>query len=150
MDAQDRIFYAQTDRGRRIGTARDTIGALRSGMTLATWYARQAQGIGFLFGGAPRGSVLAEINHGRWIVRCPFCPGAEEADPEEPIFYCLSCGNADNYGQVMTVEFPANREEIEQALLARPDMGNRNWTAGEELADLARENAAHGVDDAQH
>lgn len=148
MDAQDRIFYAQTDRGTRIGTARDTVGAVRSGMTLAVWYANQARAIGFKFLPYPLGSIEAEINHGRWLARCPACHGAEEADPGEPIFYCLSCGNADNGGQVMEAIFPDNMDLIEQALLIRPDMGSRNWSPGEKFDDLLRENAEHGLDDA--
>jgi hypothetical protein len=150
MDAVDRMIYAQTDRGTRIGTAHDTIGALRGGMSLVMWYANQARAMGFPFDLHPDGSVEAEVNHGRWLVRCPFCSGAEEADPGEPIFYCLSCGNnavgaetAPLPGHIMLVMFPDNRTEIEAALLARPDIGTRNWAPGESLQDLAKENGEH-------
>jgi hypothetical protein len=147
MDATDRIIYAQTSRGTRIGTARDTIGALRNGMKLIAWYAGQARVMGFRFNPRSREDMVvvrAEINHGRWLVRCPFCSGAEEANPGEPVFYCLSCGNADFSGRVMLVAFPDERGAIEAALLRR-EMGNRNWSPGESLADLVRENAEHGV-----
>lgn len=147
MDATDRIIYAQTDRGARIGTARDTIGALRGGMKLIAWYAGQARVMGFQFNPRSREDMVvvrAEINHGRWLVRCPFCSGAEEADPGEPVFYCLSCGNADFGGRVMNVEFPADREAIEMVLLARPDIGSRNWSFEESLEDSALENVEHG------
>lgn len=147
MDATDRIIYAQTDRGVRIGTARDTIGALKNGMKLIAWYAGQARVMGFKFNPRSREDMVvvrAEINHGRWLVRCPFCSGAEEADPDQPVFYCLSCGNADFGGRVMIVAFPDKQKAIEAALLRR-EMGNRNWGPGESLADLVRENAEHGL-----
>ena len=145
MDAIDRMIYAQTGRGTRIGTAHDTIGALRNGMGLGIWYATQARAMGFPFSLQPSGKVKAEVNHGRWLVRCPSCSGAEEADPGEPIFYCLSCGNADSAGHIMMVMFPDDRAEIEAALLARPDIGTRNWAPGESLQDLAKENGEHEV-----
>ncbi len=145
MDATDRIIYAQTDRGARIGTARDTIGALKSGMQLLRWFQGQARVIGFPFKASVNGSVDAEINHGRWIVRCPACAGAEEVDPDEPVFYCLSCGNADVGGHVMMAVFPDDRGEIEAALLKRLDIGTRNWNTNESLEDLEAENAGHGI-----
>jgi hypothetical protein len=148
MDAVDRMIYAQTNKGARIGTAHDTIGALRGGTGLGIWYATQARALGFPFSLHPDGAVKAEINHGRWLARCPFCSGAEEADPGEPIFYCLSCGNADNGGHIMMVMFPDDRDKIESVLLARFNIGTRNWTPGESLQDLVKENKEHGLDDA--
>jgi hypothetical protein len=146
MDAQDRIIYAQTGGGKRIGTAFDRIGALRGGgLRLAMWQEQQARGIGFPFDARPQGRVKAEVNHGRWIARCVVCGGAEEVTPKEPVFYCLSCGNADNGGHVMAVVFPDDREAIEAELLRRPDIGTRNWLPTETVNDLASESAAHGV-----
>jgi len=144
MDATDRIVFAQTGRGARIGTARDTIGALKNGTKLVAWLATQAGAMWLPFKVSVQGAVKAEINHGRWIVRCPACSGAEEADPGEPIFYCLSCGNDENGGHVMQVVFPDDRAAIEAALLRR-EMGNRNWAPGESLSDLEMENAEHGL-----
>ena len=141
------MIYAQTNKGARIGTAHDTIGPLRNGMGLGVWLGTQARIMGLPFSLHPKGDVLAEINHGRWLVRCPFCSGAEEAEPGEPIFYCQSCGNADNDGHVMSVKFPENRTEIEAVLLMRPDIGTRNWTATETWADLAKENQEHDICD---
>ena len=148
MDAHDRVIWAQTNKGTRIGTAFDHVGVLRgvgdSGR-LVRWYAQQARAIGFDFDARPIGEVMAEVNHGRWIARCSVCGGAEEAAWQEPIFYCLSCGNAENGGHTMGIIFPENRVEIEGVLLARP-MENRNWVPGEMAAELAVENMEHGFD----
>jgi len=121
----------------------------------------------------PKGKpVYAEIDWGRWIVKCPDCNGAEDVDPDEPVFYCLTCGNYKNNGYLRPVIFPskAEREEIEKVLLERPVeekaapneleriVGakpkkaitkngiavrlSRNWKPNETAADLRRENKA--------
>jgi hypothetical protein len=148
MNATDRITWAKTGKGARIGTAFDMVSALRGNdrPTLMVWLMRQAHAVGFDFDPHMRGNVQAEINHGRWIARCA-CGGAEDVAPAEPVFYCLSCGNADNDGHVMTIEFPTDREAIEAALLKRPEMENRNWQPSESVDDLMGENKAHGLDD---
>ena len=150
MNATDRITWAKTSKGTRIGTVFDMVFALRDGgpqvPTLMVWLMRQAHGVGFDFDPHTRGSVRAEINHGRWIARC-LCGGAEDVAPAEPVFYCLSCGNADNDGRVMTIEFPADRAAIEEALLKRPEMETRNWLPGESVDDLITENRKHGLDE---
>lgn len=112
--------------------------------------------------------VRARIWQGQWIADCE-CGGAEFVEPTEPVFYCFSCGNRDNNNYVRPVEFPAQREEIEAAILARPvhdvrgltDLeraglataavvviadGNeyplvRSWTAGETLDEILEQNA---------
>jgi hypothetical protein len=81
-------------------------------------------------GGAPVGRpVLAEVNHGQWMAFCE-CGGPEAVDPDEPIFYCFSCGNHATKGRPRPVTFPQQREieEIEQVLLERPmeDGGGAN------------------------
>ena len=65
--------------------------------------------------------VNAEIDWGQWIARCE-CGGAETVDPDEPIFYCFSCGNYDNHGKPRPVIFPKlkEREQIEREILKRP------------------------------
>jgi hypothetical protein len=152
VDAQDRIIWAQTAKGTRIGTAFDRIPALRGkallaelreSRWLAEWYAQQARAIGFDFHPQVRGQVEPEINHGRWIVRCT-CGGAEEAAWQEPVFFCLSCGSIDNDSYLQEVKFPAtrDREAIEQQLLLRA-MENRNWLPGESALDLVHEFEAH-------
>lgn len=118
-------------------------------------------------GGEPVGvPVLAEVNYGRWIARCE-CGGAEMVDPDEPIFYCFSCGNGNTRGRPRAVTFPDNIEEIERLLLERPlEYGgganeidrvfmarplegvvdgqivvmHRSWKPGESLDELRRQN----------
>ena len=116
--------------------------------------------------GEPKGEVEAEINWGRWIARCPDCPGAEDVAPEEPIFYCFSCGNYMNEGHPRKVIFPSEKirkqieaevmkrpvefaggaNEIDRAINAKPtasdDKGvlSRCWIPGESVEALKREN----------
>ena len=73
-------------------------------------------------------TVPAYISNGRWMALCDEtgCQGCEYVDPDEPIFYCLSCGNGQT-GQARPVKFPSRRREIEAALLERamvPSGGN--------------------------
>lgn len=84
---------------------------------------------------ATAGEVRAEVNHGRWLARCPRCPGAELVQPDDPVMWCLSCG-AGPY----RVRFPRERRQIEALLLLRPRPEARNWRPGESLDDLRREN----------
>lgn len=79
--------------------------------------------------------MFAELNHGRWIVRCPKCPNAELASER---FRCSECGAA---GRVV---WPEDRTEIERLTLVRPTV-NRNWSPGESVALLAAENLEHEV-----
>lgn len=88
-------------------------------------------------------TVKAEINHGRWIVRCPNCPGAEMADKEDKRFFCLSCDNKQEGGKWLTVKFPRNADKIEELLKDRK-RENQNWLPGETLAQLTRENRKAG------
>lgn len=61
--------------------------------------------------------VIARIDHGRWLADCE-CNGAEYVDPNEPIFFCLSCGNTEYQGRMRPVIFPApeTRAKIEANL----------------------------------
>lgn len=84
----------------------------------------------------------AEVNHGRWIVNCPFCAGAELADPEDRRFFCLSCYNAAAGGKWLAVTWPAQRKAIEAELLKRPATEHVHWIPGETVAQLRAEAAA--------
>jgi hypothetical protein len=88
-------------------------------------------------------AVEARVNHGRWIVDCPYCPGAEMARADG--FFCCDCRNTDAEGDTLTVQFPAEREEIERLLLVRPVMADRNWRPGESLENLVTENEGLGL-----
>ncbi len=86
--------------------------------------------------------LKAEVNHGRWIVRCPFCAGAEAADPDSPRFYCLTCCNEPVQNRFLSVQWPGEKEAIEAELTKRGKEGNQNWLPHESVADLARETEA--------
>ena len=94
-------------------------------------------------------TVKAYVNYGQWVAECPSGDGgAIQASRTEP-FMCPECWNAPWGGQWLGVVFPANKAEIESALLARPKVRNdyrtRNWVPAESLADLVAENVAHGI-----
>lgn len=89
--------------------------------------------------------AYAEVNHGRWIARCPFCKGAEMVDDTRAEFWCCGCRNAAVFSRPVYLVIPENRQEIEAVLLARPDYPTRNWRPGESLEDLIAENVRHGV-----
>ena len=86
------------------------------------------------------GELKAEINQGRWIVKCE-CGGAEKAW-EEGFFMCQSCLNGNHKHQYRKAVFPKQRRLIESLLLKRP-LQNRNWSPNETLAQLKRENEEH-------
>ena len=101
------------------------------------------------------GSVKAEIVAGdlpgrigpcgRWVVRCPStgCQGAEDVDRSDPVFMCCHCFNRDNDNKWYRVEFPEDRERIEELLLKRP-AANR-WWSGEAVEEVEAENKDNGV-----
>jgi hypothetical protein len=109
-------------------------------------------------------AVQAEIEFGQWVARCE-CGGVEMVDPDEPIFFCFSCGNRANQRALRPVHFPQRRAEIEQLVLERPvddargldDLDRafqakailfsesglpltRSWVPGETLAELRKQN----------
>lgn len=102
--------------------------------------------------------VVAEVNHGRWIVRCPFCSGAQLASDDDRRFFCVDCLHAgtDAEGKWIAVRWPSpsSRQAVEEALLRRPDEETRNFQPyrgdgrdrAETVADLRRENRAAGLE----
>jgi len=74
--------------------------------------------------------VRARIDHGRWIADCE-CKGAEYVDPDEPIFFCLSCLNVNHGGKLRPVVFPPVkvRKKIETELEAK---NFNSWNEKEE------------------
>lgn len=109
---------------------------------------------------AKKNTVKARIDFGRWLADCPDCGGAELVDPDEPFFYCFSCGNRGLKGDARLVIFPGNIEEIEAVLEQRPvnDKRGRNkieaarmarplypglsrsWNPDETIEDLQQQN----------
>lgn len=99
-------------------------------------------------GGAP---IRAYINHGKWVVECPDCTGAQVVSEEERRFWCVSCGNATINFAWRHVRLPRDRDKIEAALVVRPAARadkaiTRNWNLDETVADLEQENVDHGVE----
>ena len=145
MNAYEQRVWRATGDGKRIATARDLIPVLHAGrVTLERWFAGQALAMGFTYHPDRRGAVYAQVNTGRWLVYCR-CHGAELADPGEPVFFCLSCGNAWNDGHLASVVFPSQRVEGE-ALLVKRELHNRHWLPGETAGALESENRKHGLD----
>ena len=55
-------------------------------------------------------SAIAYINGGRWLAECPVCGCLEYVTPNDPIFYCHSCWNADIKYFARPVVFPSNSD----------------------------------------
>lgn len=87
-------------------------------------------------------AVAAYVNHGRWVVDCPFCPGALVASFLDQRFLCATCFNGSVGGAMVAVTFPDDYGAIEAELLKRPNEINRNWRPGETVADLVAEREA--------
>jgi hypothetical protein len=116
---------------------------------------------------AERKTVNARIDFGRWVADCPDCNGCEYVNPDDPFFFCLSCGNVTLEGLARKVIFPKNMPDIEKELIRRPvndliganavDKAlkaksiypglSRSWNPGESVAELKRQlkEAKHGV-----
>lgn len=96
----------------------------------------------------PEITTPAIVNHGRWIVECPFpnCGGAQAASRTDPRFLCITCGNVGASNRWVRVVWPDHPEAIEDVLAPRPPM-NRNWRPGETLEQLELENVGHGIGD---
>lgn len=94
---------------------------------------------------AAKPALAARVNHGQWIVDCPFCPSASMACATDHRFFCVNCLNAGAGGKWLAVIWPKNRDAIEAVLLERPNPHTRNWSMVETLQDLRAENAARIV-----
>ena len=88
--------------------------------------------------------LSAIVNHGRWMVKCPFCAGAEVLYLERLQFMCLSCFNAEAQYKFLRVKLPKAWRRIEEILMRRP-IQNRNYE-GETLKQLLAENEREGVE----
>jgi hypothetical protein len=88
--------------------------------------------------------ATAEVRDGRWLVRCPWCPSAQETSPSDRRFWCVGCANIAVGGKWVRVQWPKDWDAAEDELLKRPPE-NRHFLPGESVADLRRENVAHEV-----
>lgn len=86
-------------------------------------------------------AVQVYVNHGRWIVECPDCRGAQLASPTDRRFMCSDCGNVDAGGAWRPVIWPSDKQAatIEELLALRP-VENQNWRPGETARQLHAEN----------
>jgi hypothetical protein len=141
----EKFIYRATNNGVRIATARDTLAALRSNpsLTLKDWFRLSCLKILLSIqpGRQERTVIKARILYGRWLVDCPVCNGANDVDPNEPVYICTSCGWPESF---VEVEFPPDRELIETILLRRAAISARNWNPGETVEMLLRETLEHG------
>ncbi len=67
-------------------------------------------------------TALAYINHGRWVVECPWeCGSAMELQPHELMFACSMCH------QISPITWPSDADRIWEALQERVLPRTRNW-----------------------
>ena len=101
----------------------------------------------FVKTGLPAGGTdtpaYAVVNRGRWIVRCPWCPSAQNASRTDRRFFCVECEN--HGGGWATVIWPDDADQIELLLGRRPDLATRNWEIGETVDFVQDDNDRHGV-----
>jgi hypothetical protein len=103
-----------------------------------------AEGVVFAMPLARSGvAVSAYINWGRWVADCAFCASAQVVTPDDARMWCPGCRNADVNGAWVRVAFPRDRAGIEEVLVARREVRNRNWDR-ETLDELRQENRDHG------
>jgi hypothetical protein len=97
--------------------------------------------------------AYVEANHGRWIVRCPYCLGAQVAHRTDHRYLCADCLNGGT-ARWAAVTWPADAELAERVLEVRPAEA-ASWNpwpprpgipgaSGETLAMLVGENARMG------
>lgn len=95
--------------------------------------------------GKPVGKpLIAEINHNRLVVKCPYCGGGMAWAVNEP-FYCMSCLMVSNKGRPRPVKPPEKLKAIIELLEKRPVFKERNLIKGEKLNDIIKENKEMGV-----
>lgn len=95
--------------------------------------------------------MIARVNHGLWIASCE-CGARGAPSPgcvvwlSIPLGWCVRCGNqATGRGwRPIALPPPDMREEIERLLELRAEVGDRNWSPGESIEDLIREQLEHG------
>ena len=102
-----------------------------------------------------KATAYARVNHGVWLVDCPWCKSVQRASREDHRFFCVECENNTVKNVWIPVEWPTEWREIELLLGVRPIQANMNWFPGEgptakiskreTLADLQAENIEHGV-----
>lgn len=91
-------------------------------------------------------ALRAYINHGRLLVDCPDCGGAEFVWASGPFqMMCRQCWNIAIGGRWRMVDCPPDLDSIAEALGQRPLARHRNWLPGETVESLRLENLSHGI-----
>lgn len=85
--------------------------------------------------------VIAWVNQGSWAANCE-CGGSMIVEPGEP-YICPDCVNAAQGGKARPVIWPQEKQDIEDVLVERPYLKQRNCLIGETLEILVDENLAH-------
>lgn len=85
-------------------------------------------------------AVPARVEHGRWLVQCPDCGGAQLTAIEDKRFMCVECANVSIDVKWRPVIWPADVTAIVKQLEAREVPVLQHWDPDETAADLAAEN----------
>jgi len=105
------------------------------------------------------------MSHGRWVALCPrpgclngeafgVCDDGTIGGLTGDHFECRTEGvrpdgirvaYGGGCGLTCEVQWPPNIRDLERVLLARPAPSARNWSPGETVEDLVRENLTHGL-----
>jgi hypothetical protein len=137
----------------------EEVGAgISAGETRAETFVRRAWPVWVTTVGLPPSnsatSVVAVVNHGRWLVRCPNCAGAQLASRADQRFFCVEplcpalLPSDPPSRRWLLVTWPSTDDiaTVEALLDRRPDEQTRNFEPpSETIADLQAENAAMGL-----
>jgi hypothetical protein len=85
----------------------------------------------------------AMVNRCAWVVRCPFCPGAQYAHRGDQRLFCVDCLNEANGHRWIPAPWPEDADAIEAALAVRPT-AVCNWEPPETADQLRAENRLMG------
>lgn len=87
----------------------------------------------------------AYVNHGRWLVDCPFgCGSAQYASRDDRRFWCTECDNSGT-GEWVAVDWPDDVASIDDALSVRSDRRTANWEPAETIDELKAQNVAAAI-----
>jgi hypothetical protein len=86
---------------------------------------------------------LVIVNRCAWVVRCPFCPGAQYAHRGDQRLFCVDCLNEANGHRWIPAPWPEDADAIEAALAVRPT-AVCNWEPPETADQLRAENRLMG------
>jgi hypothetical protein len=92
--------------------------------------------------------AVGYINHSRAVAKCPFCNGGEAVNPsksDKEGFYCLACGNYQNGGYPVPIDWNWNYNQMAAQLKKRPNPLTRNAWPWETVQSIQNENDRMGV-----